>query len=229
MSRPPRASDLISVRSGETEFRKGDWWSPLKDARLFFPKGFQDAMADLDLNTIEPLLAHSAEAARIVGEETDWTKSLPARLHWRDCARGQFTEASGEKPMLLPKLVIALEALQLYSKSLDPAKNPKAAAFDVYKTVTIVPGVYRAQNWTVDAHTAAKQDPDTGYKRFLDEARKLGQEKPELVLHDLAKGLHGTYPVVNLVAQCFRCVTVEIAVRPPKAGVAPASSWIRPT
>lgn len=221
MTRPMRASELIKLEKDAPDFRQGDWWATFKEARLFLARGFAQAMTDLELNTIDPLVAIEAQAARTL-DDTEWKKQLPSK-HWGDCARPQFRLAANEKPMLLPKAAIAIQALQLYADGLG-------VEFDAFEAVDLFPAAYRAESWSEDAHEKHKAEQSAEYLAFVAGAEDLKQDHPELLLHDMAKGAHATFGLVELARTTFKSVKIRTAVaqRPGQRGVAPASDWVKP-
>jgi hypothetical protein len=218
MPRPQRGVDLIVLQAGAFDFRRGDWWSTYKEGRLFLPRGFPEAMAKLDLNSVEPLVRLTEQASKNIVQDTQWTRQLPARNHWSDCSRAQLVMAAEEKPLLLCKAAVAMEALQLFA-------DQEGRTFDAYAEVKLLPASYKLEGWTVDIYTAEKQANTEAYQLFKVRAVELFQNRPDLLLHDFAKGLHGTFELIKLAKDTFNKYELEIvgAHRPGQAGIAPAS------
>ena len=82
MPRPEKGGALISLPSGADDFRIGDWWSSLKEAKLFLPFGFAEVMAALDLISVEPLTRLTATACENIKTKTKWTEQFKVRSHW---------------------------------------------------------------------------------------------------------------------------------------------------
>lgn len=223
MPRPANGRDLITIEAGAPDFRRGNWWSTYKEARVFLLRGFSDAMALLELNSVEHLQRFDQAAAAAVRTQTPWTQEqLAVRSHWVDCSRPQLTRAAAERPMLLTKAVLAMECLQLYAED-------KGVAFDVYRSVQIIPAAYRPIGFELQIQIAEKNGNTPGYKSFIQGATRLGQDYPDLLLRDIAKGEHATFPVANLVKTSFvdRDIVVRPAERPGRRGVTPASEYCK--
>jgi hypothetical protein len=218
MPRPKKASDLIVFEEGAPDFRKGNWWATFKEARLFIPRGFMQAMKVLDLNTIEPLLNLTERASKGIAK-TDWEDQLPSR-HWGICKEAQFKLAAEEKPMVLSKIIITIETLNVYA-------GIKKISFDGYEQVECFAAGYRADGWNMQLHDEERGGP--GFEAFLKGARRLSQEEPELLILDLANGMHATFGVVELLRTSFpdRNIKTKAAQRPPKSGVVPASPYLQ--
>lgn len=220
MPRPALGAQLIHLEAGWPDFRRGDWWSTYKEARLFVARGFAETMTTLDLHTVQPLSPFTKPAADDIAANTRWPISLPVQRHWEDCSRAQLSAAAESKPMLLCKAVIAMEALGRYAAK-------EGYAVDVYANVKIVPLAYRPDGWGLKDYEDHSSRASAEYKRFVEEARRLGQVRPDLILHDMAKGFHATYELARLVRDIFGGnITVISANRPGQRGVAPASDHI---
>jgi hypothetical protein len=232
MPKPARGADLIAIAEGAPDFRRGSWWTIYKEARVFIPRGFPVAMAKLEINSIEHLLAVADRAAASIATNTKWHSQLGVRSHWQDCARPQLAHAAEERPMLLCKAAIAIECLQLYS-------DDNALGVDVYEVVSLVPACYRVEGWNMDLYNierdklgntkvADEEGVLVDYTEFKTKALAAGHRRPDRILEDMAKGLHVTYELASLVVDVFGFyeLYVESAKRPGRSGVAPASEHI---
>jgi hypothetical protein len=224
MPRPNDASDLIRFEAGAEDFRVGDWWSTFKEARLFLPRGFAAAMKTLGLHTVDPLNEFATDAVQAING-TGWKEQLPSK-HWNDSAPTQFKSAAGEHPMLLPKIAIAIEALNLYAQR--KWANPKNEVFDGYAVIDFFAAGYWADGWTEEVYGEAKETD--AYKKLIKSLRAMSQTHPDIVLHDVAAGKHATHGICTLISAAFpdRELIVRPAQRFPRRGVAPASDMLRP-
>jgi hypothetical protein len=219
MPKPAEASELIALEEGAPDYRRGNWWTSFKEARLFIAHGYAEAMSKLKVHEVRALTPWAERAVRSI-DQTGWRLQLPSR-HWNDCAETQFGAAADEKAMLLPKIVIVIEALNLYAGSVGKD-------FDGFEEIKIFSAGYRPAGWSEEHH--AKEKDSAGWAAFVAGARALGQRDPALLLKDLAQGQHASFGVVELVRTSFPHleITTEAARRLPRAGVVRASDFLSP-